>query len=189
MKDNPIVFGFDDATFQIDANSNETYLIGVICQGVRIVRIEKEIITIDGMDATEKLIDIILRNSDHVQYILTHTITFGGFNIINMNKIFEKTDKPIIAITEKEVNIDSVKKALIKKFPYNYKQKFDMIFQAGNLYETKIDTAAGESKIFYHVIGIDVEEVEKLFPKICIDSKLPEAVRIAHLIGRAFRNY
>ncbi len=189
MKDYPIVYGFDDATFQLSADSTHTYLIGVICQGIRMVRVEKDLITIDGNDATEKLIELIQRNKDHVQYIFTHTITFGGFNLVNIKEIYNKTNKPIIAVTEREVDIDSVKNALINKYPKNYKQKFKMISEAGNLYETKISTAAGKSKIYYHAIGIEVDEVEQLFQKVSIDSKLPECVRMAHIIGRAFRGY
>ncbi len=189
MKEFPIVFGFDDATFRSKSNINKTYLIGVICQGVRIVKVEKEKIDIDGDDSSEKLITLILKNINHLQFILTHSVTFGGFNLMDMKKIFKETKKPIIAVTEREVDIDSVKEAIIKRFPNTYRLKFDMIFNAGNLYETEINTAAGKSKIFYHCIGIENEEAEKLFPKICIDSKLPEAIRIAHIIGRAFRNY
>ena len=189
MKEYPIVYGFDDATFKLDSNSNHTYLIGVICQGVRMVRVERQKITIDGNDATKTLINLIIKNQDRVQYILTHTITFGGFNFVNIKEVYEKTKKPIIAVTEREVDIEAVKNALIRKFPKNYKNKFNMIFQAGNLYETQINTAAGKSKIYFHAKGIKVEEVLNLFPKICIDSKLPECVRMAHIIGRAFRNY
>ena len=123
----------------------------------------------------------------HVQYILTDTITFGGFNICNLNEIYEKTDKPIIALTEKEVDLDSVKKALINKFPDSiYKAKIHYILNAGNLYETEIETAGGTSKIFFHAKGIEYEKVISLLQKICIDSKLPEPVRLAHIIGKLF---
>jgi endonuclease V-like protein UPF0215 family len=64
--------------------------------------------------------------------------------------------------------------------------KINCILDAGNLYETEIQTAGGSSKIYFHCMGIDIEDVESLLTKVCIDSKLPESVRLAHLIGKIF---
>ncbi len=186
MKNNPITIGFDDATFELHSEKKYTQLIGVICQGTRMVRVIREKIMIDGYDATEKLIHLVKQNVKHIQYVITHTITFGGFNLINLNEIYSETQKPIIALTEKEVDFDAVKKALQNKFPDTYKSKLNNIIDAGNLYETEIETAGGISKLYFHRKGISIEEVESLLKKVCIDSKLPESVRMAHLIGKIF---
>ncbi|MFX1571018.1 MAG: DUF99 family protein [Promethearchaeota archaeon] len=186
MKDNPISIGFDDATFELHSQKRYTQLIGVICQGTRMVGVIRDKIIIDGDDATEKLLKMVKQNEKQVQYILTHSITFGGFNLVNLSKLYSEIQKPIISITEREVDIDSVTKALISKFPNTYKSKLRIIIKAGNLYETEINTAGGTSKIYFHCKGIKVNEVKSLLKKICIDSKLPESVRIAHLIGKIF---
>ncbi|MFX1257993.1 MAG: DUF99 family protein [Promethearchaeota archaeon] len=186
MKDYPITIGFDDASFKLKSVLRTTPLVGVVCQGTRMVNVVRKDILIDGDNATDVLIELIKRTEKHIQYILTDTITFGGFNIVDIQKIYRDTGKPIITVSEKEVKLELVKKALIKKFPNNYKNKFQRIINAGNLYETNIKTAGGFSKIFFHFKGIEIEEVELLFEKVCIDSKLPECVRLAHLIGKLF---
>jgi endonuclease V-like protein UPF0215 family len=187
MKDNPITIGFDDAAFQLKAKSKDrTELIGVICQGIRMVGAIRKTIIIDGNDATEALIDLIIQTQNHVQYVLTDTITFAGFNICDLEEIYKATKKPIIAITEREVDLESVKSALIKKFPNNYEGKLIKIIKAGDLYESMIKTAGGNSKIYFHCKGITLREAESLFSKICIDSKLPECIRLAHIIGKLF---
>ena len=84
MKDFPITIGFDDAKFNFKSNSKTTDLIGVICQGTRMVGMVKKEITIDGDDATDVLIELTKQNEKHVQYIVTDTFTFGGFNIIDL---------------------------------------------------------------------------------------------------------
>ena len=56
MKDNPITIGFDDATFKLKTDVKKTQLIGVVCQGTRMVRVVRDDIKIDGDDATEKII-------------------------------------------------------------------------------------------------------------------------------------
>jgi endonuclease V-like protein UPF0215 family len=186
MKDNPITIGFDDASFDLHSNSKYTQLIGVICQGTRMVSAIRDEITIDGDDATKKLIKLIKSNEKHVQYIITHSITFGGFNLVNLESIYSIVQKPIIAITEKEVDFDSVKKALQEKFPSKYSKKLHCILGAGNLYETEINTSGGLAKVYFHCKGIDINDVELLLSKVCIDSKLPEPVRLAHIIGKLF---
>ncbi|MFX1310047.1 MAG: DUF99 family protein [Promethearchaeota archaeon] len=184
MKDNPIIIGFDDATFELKTNVKTTQLIGVVCQGIRMVNVTCTEIQIDGDNATEKLIELVTQNEKHVQIILTHTITFGGFNLINLNTIYNELNKPIIAVNDRKVNIDSVIKAIKYKFPNTYRQKIKNIIDAGNLYHTKIETAGGLSEIFFHSKGIEISKVDLLLQKICIDSKLPECIRLAHLIGR-----
>jgi len=186
MKDNPITIGFDDAKFELKSGYKKTQLIGVVCQGRRMVNVVKKEILIDGDDATEALIELVRLNKNHIQYILTDTITFGGFNIVDLDEIFNKTKKPIIAITEREVDLELVKHTVINKFPNYFKVKLQNIINAGNLYETNIKTAGGISKDYFHSIVIKTKEVEILLEKICIDSKLPESVRLAHIIGRMF---
>jgi endonuclease V-like protein UPF0215 family len=185
MKEFPITIGFDDAKFIFNSDLKTTDLIGIICQGTRMVGMVKKEILIDGEDATEVLIELTKQNEKHVQYILTDTITFGGFNIIDLQEVYNTTNKPIIAVTERSVDLDAVRKALVKKFPNNYQQKLQTIVNAGDLYETSIETAGGHSKVYFHSKGIQISEVDSLLQKVCIDSKTPEPVRLAHIIGKA----
>ncbi|MHA1526927.1 MAG: endonuclease dU, partial [Promethearchaeota archaeon] len=78
MKDNPITIGFDDSKFELKSSNKKTQLIGVVCQGTRMVNAVKKEILIDGDDATEALVELVKLNLNHIQYILTDTITFGG---------------------------------------------------------------------------------------------------------------
>jgi endonuclease V-like protein UPF0215 family len=187
MKDNPITIGFDDASFNLKSPSNKTQLIGVVCQGFRLIKVVKTEITIDGYDATKKIIELVKQNEKHVQFILTHTITFAGFNIVDLNQIHNELNKPIIAFNERDVDLELVVNTLKQKFPNRFNEKIKNIVNAGNLYHTTINTAGGLSKIYFHVKGIELNEVNSLLQKISIDSKLPESLRIAHLIGRIFQ--
>ncbi|MGQ4872536.1 MAG: DUF99 family protein [Promethearchaeia archaeon] len=185
MKKFPITLGVDDAHFNLHSNNKKTFLIGVVCQGTRMIGVYKKEITIDGDDSTEALTELIEITKKHVQYVLTDTITFAGFNIYDMKEVYEKTKKPIIAVSEQKVDLDSVKRAIEKRFPKKVKDnKLKKIINAGNLFEIEIKTAGGLSKAYYHCKGIDHSTIKKLFEKICIDSKLPEPIRMAHIIGK-----
>ena len=185
MKEYPIVMGFDDAMYQ-GFKAVKTQLIGVVCQGVRMVDTVRGEIDIDGNNSTDVLISLAKLKEKHVQYIITDTITFGGFNIMDMKRVYQEIKKPIIAIIDREINLDSVKNALIKKFPKTFKEKLQFIINAGHLYQTEIKTAGGFSTVYFHAMGINIDEVEELLQKACIDSKQPECTRLAHIIGRLF---
>jgi endonuclease V-like protein UPF0215 family len=185
MKNSPITIGFDDSKFQLKSSAKKTQLIGAVCQGTRLVNVVRGEISIDGDDATNTLIRLANLHVKEIQYILTDTITFGGFNIIDMEQIYSHTNKPVIAITESHVDLISVEDALKKNFPDTCIAKLERILNAGNLYQTKIQTAGGLSNVYYHVKGALPEVVNELLEKVCIDSKLPEPIRIAHLIGKA----
>lgn len=187
MKDHPIILGIDDATFNLKSGNTHTYLIGVICQGTRMVKVQKQRIKIDGDNSTEKIIKLIKDNEDFIQYVLTHTITFGGFNIMDLKRVNTQTQKPIVAVTEREVDMDAVEFALKKKYPDSYPKKIEKIANAGKLHQMRIKTAAGYSPIYYHKLGLSIKKAENLLRKSSIDSKLPESVRMAHLIGRVFK--
>lgn len=187
MKKFPITLGVDDASFNYYSNQKTTPLIGVVCQGTRMVAVHRKEIEIDGLDSTEKLIEIIKQTEKHVMYVLTDSITFGGFNIYDMEEVYNNTNKPLIAVSEQEVDLDAVKSALQKKYDHTiYLNKIKKITHAGHLYKAVIETAGGDTDVFYHCIGIAPSEVDELLGTLCIDSKLPEPIRMAHMIGRIF---
>ncbi|MHA2398108.1 MAG: endonuclease dU [Promethearchaeota archaeon] len=188
MKNNPITVGFDDATFKLKSQSLTTKLIGVICQGVRMVNVVQADITIDGNDGTKILINLVKNLSNSVQFILTHTITFGGFNIIDLDQIYSVLKIPIIAINERKVNLDAVIQALKQKYPDNYRKKIQTITNAGELFQVEVPTAGGTSHVYFHSKGIDVEDVKSLLHKVSIDAKIPECIRMAHLVGRLYKH-
>ncbi|MHA1149544.1 MAG: endonuclease dU [Promethearchaeota archaeon] len=187
MKKFPIALGVDDASFNYYSEQKTTQLIGVVCQGTRMVAVHRREINIDGINSTEKLIEIIKQNEKHVMYVLTDSITFGGFNIYDMKEVYSATQKPLIAVSEQEVDLNAVKNALEKKYNREtYLNKLRKILHAGNLYRAVIETAGGRTNVFYHCIGIETSDVEELLRILCIDSKLPEPIRMAHMIGRIF---
>ena len=186
LKDNPITIGFDGARFKFNGKQETTPLIGVVCQGTRLVKVVQKNIKIDGDDSTEAIIELADKCENDVQFILMHTITFAGFNVADIKEIFIKIKIPVIAFTERMINLNGVKEALLKTFPSTYRKKIKKIINAGELFETEVKTHGGNSKVYFHTLGYPPEEVKILMEKVSIDSKLPEAVRLAHLIGASF---
>jgi len=135
VKDEIRVIGIDDAPF-IPHTKGKVRVFGVIMRGnFRVEGIIQTKIEIDGIDATEKLTEMIL-NSNHygqIRVILLNGITLGGFNVCDIEKLADKTGKPAIAVIEHKPNFNSIKEALIKN-QEDWKYKWE-IFKKTEVHE------------------------------------------------------
>lgn len=133
----------------------------------------------DGRDATSAIINAVLgsRFGKTINVIMTNGISFGGFNIFDINEIYEKTGKPVIVIISKKPNFKKIKEAL-RRFE-DFEERWELIKKAGKVYRMKIRS----SYIYYQVSGIDKEEAKRIIEKCCKESKIPEPIRIAHIIA------
>jgi hypothetical protein len=168
------ILGIDDGAFFDDDTS--VLLVGTICRagtwldGVLSTHIKK-----DGLDATEKIVEMVnkSRHKEQVRVIMLDGITFGGFNIVDIKKIFKQTSLPVIVVNRTLPNFEKIEKAL---------QKFsDASIRLNSL------KSAGEVKFFknlyYQHAGIDQQDVEELITLTATRSIIPEPIRIAHLIA------
>ncbi|ENN95976.1 hypothetical protein J422_05020 [Methanocaldococcus villosus KIN24-T80] len=177
MKDQIEVIGFDDAPFKRE--DREGILISVYMRGNKIIdgiyfkRIKK-----DGLDVTEKIIEIVKgKHYKKIKAIFLSGVTFAGFNIANINEIYSKTGKPVIVVIDKNPNKDKIFLALKKHF-CDAEIRIRIINSLPN--PEKLEN------IYVQYIGCDRNFVKNMIKKTKLKSKIPECLRIAHLIGRGF---
>ena len=106
--------GIDDGKF-IPHSKGSVIIIGVVYRGVSIFEgLMQTNITIDGLDATKKIANMI-KNSPYYQeirVILLDGISFGGFNVVDLKELYESLDLPIFSIVRDKPDLDKIKKAL-----------------------------------------------------------------------------
>jgi endonuclease V-like protein UPF0215 family len=105
-------------------------------------------------------------------------ITFAGFNVVDIDRLFEETKLPVIVVIRKNPNFKEILNALRK---INQEWKFKLMLKAGK--PVKVETKFGN--VYVQFRGLTLEEVKELIKLTCIRSKTPEPIRISHLIGRA----
>ena len=140
------------------------YLEGVLSSKIRV----------DGINSTKKLIEMInnCKFKPSLKGIILDGIAFGGFNIIDINKLNKKTNIPVIVVIRKYPNFKKIKQALNKM---NQPSRFELIKKAGKIY--KVDN------IYIKLAGIDLNNAKDI-PKIsCKKSFLPKPLRVAHMIA------
>jgi hypothetical protein len=181
IKEEVRIVGFDDAPFEKGRKKKvpvvgAIYRGGKIFDGVLFVKVD-----VDGNDATSKLIKAVnsSRHKPQLKVIMLDGITVGGFNVIDLKELHEKTDLPVIAINRKLPDIKSVKNAL-KNFR-DFKKRWEKIKNAGKIKKFKFK----DKFIYYQCKGIERDEAEEIIRISCTRGYIPEPLRVAHLIAAA----
>ena len=175
------VLGVDDGVF-VPHTKGLVDVVGVVYRGGRwldgVMRTEVEI---DGMDATEKIVSMISSSPhyDQLRVVILNGITFAGFNVVNIKKLFMMLGLPVIAITREKPNLEEIKTALknLPEFPVRWKA----IQDAGEI--TKVFTRRGKGAIYIQLAGIVEQDAKKILRKTSTRSNVPEALRVAHIIA------
>ncbi len=176
------ILGFDDAPFK-PRSHEKVLVIGVIYRGGNfldgILRTE---ITCDGLDATDKIAEAVnkSRHKEELRVLMFKGLTIGGFNIIDIKKLHEKTRLPVIIVMRKKPNLGKIKKAL-QNFD-DFEKKWKFIRNAGKIYKVEIEN---NKSLYYQFIGLQKYEIERIIKLSCTRSLIPEPSRVAHLIASA----
>ncbi|MEM0481132.1 MAG: DUF99 family protein [Candidatus Aenigmatarchaeota archaeon] len=166
--------GIDDAYSE---NSNFALIVGTMVRGNNLIEsVATEKIEIDGLDATEKIISLINKfPKEQIKAIFLSGITFAGFNIANIEEIYEKIKIPIIVLISKFPNFEKIEKALKENFK-DWEKRIEFIKLAGKVY--KIDN------VYCQLKGISLEDAKKII-ELTRRNKFPESLRVSHLIASA----
>ena len=176
------ILGFDDSPFK--RTDKKVAVIGVIYRGGSFLDVVlKTEVTVDGLDATQKLTKLInsSRHKPQLKVLMFDGITVGGFNIIDIKKMYKQTGLPVIIVNRKHPNLDSVKEALKNNFK-DFNERWDMILNAGKI---KVCNLENGKKVYYQTIGMEDEEAEEIIRLSSTHSDIPEPLRVAHLIATA----
>ncbi|MEA1993646.1 MAG: DUF99 family protein [Euryarchaeota archaeon] len=133
----------------------------------------------DGLDATEKIIEMV-KTTKHqdLRVIMFDGVTFGGFNTIDIQQISRKTGLPCVIVIRRMPDIDSIKKALTHLDHSERREK--MIAKAGKIYKVEMKD---DKELYYQFYGLERAEAEKLIRMSATHSSLPEPVRVAHMVA------
>lgn len=162
----------------------KTILCGVLTNGLKVEEVALRLIDVDGLDATEKLLDIANRLGS-LDMIILGGVTFGGFNVIDPIIVHQELKVPVVVVTTEKPNNEAVLNALKKHFEdweIRYKV-FEKLASISPIFEAKLHYR--ENPIFLEVVGIDFEKAVEVLRRVTIRGRIPEPVRIANRIAKA----
>ncbi|EQD79698.1 protein containing DUF99, partial [mine drainage metagenome] len=114
MKKNLRILGIDDSPFL--RGDGTCFLVGVVMRlDLYIEGLMTREIHVDGSDAESAVSEMSRTGTGHsCNIIMTNGITFGGFNLIDPLALYEHLDKPVITVTAKSPDLESIRAAIRK---------------------------------------------------------------------------
>jgi endonuclease V-like protein UPF0215 family len=172
----PLV-GVEDGSFQKGV-TKRAILAAVLLRGIEIENAKITNITVDGLDATERLIGILI--GWEFAAVLLAGVSFAGFNLIDPTVVYESFQKPVIVVLRKKPNNKMVKRALQKHFE-DWDVRWRIFEKLG--VAKRVIAVTGQT-LYIEPVGIDFVEAQNLVKALAICSKIPEPLRVARLIAR-----
>jgi endonuclease V-like protein UPF0215 family len=173
------VLGIDDGKFK-PHTKGEVLVVGVVFRGgVSIDGVMHTQVALDGLDATEKLTQMI-NGSPHkhqLRLVMLNGVTLAGFNLVDLPKLHADTGLPVIALTQVKPDLDDIYAAL-GHLPES-ELRWRIIQNAGEIHEV---TNRG-SKLYMGLAGIALSEALVVLDLTTVRGSLPEPLRVAHLIA------
>lgn len=140
--------------------------------------------TISGNDATEEIIKMYKKlGRPDISYVLISGIIISLYNIVDIKKIHNTLQIPIIGVTYRDSS--GIEDAIKHHFPTSYEQKLDEYKKLENRHKITLHTSYD---VHVRTEGCTVLQVRKLLNDLTLQGGLPEPLRVAHLLAKTLLN-
>ncbi|RYE91643.1 MAG: DUF99 family protein [Myxococcales bacterium] len=170
------VIGFDDAPFR-KVRGGRVPVCGVVCAGTRFEGMVWGQVRRDGRGATAEIVRLLEGGKflPQVHLVLLDGIAFGGFNVIDLPGLAAAIDRPCVAVMRRRPDLAAFTSALAQ-LP-GAARRLELVRRAGPIHEV--------APFVFQVAGADPAPVAALLGRLTDRGHVPEALRLAHLIGSA----
>ena len=136
--------------------------------------------TLRGDDITEKILMMHeTLNRGDISYLLLPGTILSMYNIVDIDKIFEQLQIPIIAANSKDSL--GLHTALKHHFPNNFENKIKHYEKLG---DRQIIRLYSKNEIFVRMRGCTVENCKTLLDKITLQGSIPEPLRVSQTLAK-----
>lgn len=170
------VMGFDDAPFSPEAGA-PVPIAGVVCAGTRFEGMVWGTATRDGDDATAVMGALLCESkfAGQVHAVLIDGLAVGGFNLVDLPALAEATGRPCLAVMRRRPDLPAIHRALGRFADRD--RRLALIERAGPLHRSP--------PFVFQVAGAPPDVAAAALARLTDRGHVPEALRIAHLIGSA----
>ncbi|MCW4000410.1 MAG: DUF99 family protein [Candidatus Bathyarchaeota archaeon] len=173
------VLGVDDGKFT-PHTEGQVLVVGVVFRGgCSIEGVMHTKIALDGLDATEKIAEMI-KASPHrrqLRLVMLSGVTFAGFNVVDIQKLHADVGLPVVAVTQNKPDLDDIHRAL-SHLP-NSEERWRIIQAAGEVHAVRNRGA----KLYVGLAGLTLTDAQVLLELTSKRGGYPEPLRVAHLIA------
>jgi len=170
--------GFDDAPFERRAGS-AVQIAGVVCAGTRFEGLVWGRVRRDGWKATDELCRLLLGGKflPQLHLVLLDGIAFGGLNVVDLAALEQRLGRPCIALMRRPPDLAAVERA-VRHLP-GAERRLAILRRAGEIHV--------RGRFVFQARGIEPDAAAGALARLTDTGNVPEALRLAHLIGAAVR--
>ncbi len=168
--------GFDDAPFPRRPGAR-VHLAGVVCAGTRFEGMVFGTVRRDGWRATLAIEELLLHGKflPQLHLVLLDGIAFGGFNLIDLPRLARTLRRPCVAVMRKLPDLPAMERAA-RRLPRSG-ARIELLRRAGPIHVAH--------HFVFQVCGAEPDETAAALARLTDTGHVPEALRLAHLIGGA----
>jgi uncharacterized protein len=169
--------GIDDAPFP-HAHRGDVPILGTAYSGLRLEGILRGKVRRDGVDATRAITSMVAQSrfAGHTRLIVLEGIALAGFNVVDIHGLAAGLRMAVLVVVKRRPNMEAVRHALLSRVRGGEK-KWALIEAAGPM-----EPIGG---LFVQRSGITEAEAGAVIQALAIHGRLPEPVRVAHLVANA----
>ena len=170
------VIGFDDAPF-VRRKGGVAPISGIVCANTRFEGMVWGKVRQDGWNATDTICKLLIGGKflPQLHILLLDGIAFGGLNIVDLPLLSQRLTLPCVAVMRRPPDLAAMETA-IRHLPQS-ERRLAILKRAGIIHHFP--------PFFYQVCGESPEVTAAVLQKLTDCGKVPEALRLAHLIGAA----
>ncbi|MDD5111354.1 MAG: DUF99 family protein [Candidatus Altiarchaeota archaeon] len=173
------ILGLDDGPFK--RGDRSVLVVGAVFRGGSVLDgVVSTKVRVDGLDATRKISELAKKTRfKDLRVIMLDGLAFGGFNMIDIREVNERTGLPVIAVTRDMPDFKDIDNALNHLSHKN--RRWQCIVKAGT--PTRAETKNGRAVYIQHA-GLRAEDASAIVKLSATRSNIPEPIRAAHLIAQ-----
>jgi hypothetical protein len=154
----------------------------LLTESTRPLKLRFRDVEVDGMDATEKLLEVIevLGGREEIDLVMSSSVPVAGFNLLDAQQVLEKFAVPTVFFLREMPDSRAVEGALVKHFADNQK-RIEVLKRAGPMMEFVSD----EAPVWLECIGLSFEDALAASEHLTVFGRVPEPLRIAKMAARA----
>jgi endonuclease V-like protein UPF0215 family len=199
------VIGFDDGPFE-RGYRGDVLLIGAVCSRTRLDGVVSGHVRRDGADSTRRMIALVQASSfrAHVRAVMLQGIAVAGFNVVDIHELSRVLGLPVLVVTRRLPDLDSVHRALFSESPSQRPRvrgaarKWRLIERAGAVEPLGVSRRAlrraglprgptglraASQRLWVQRAGLTLPEARALVAATTLHGNVPEPLRLAHIIA------
>jgi endonuclease V-like protein UPF0215 family len=174
------IVGVDDGAIPATRRAKQrALLVAVLFYGLTLKAVRLGSIEVDGRDAGLTLNTLL--KTLRFDVVMLSGISFGGFNLVDINELSRTTRKPVIVISREKPNNLAVRQALRKHFR-DWAERWRVVQNAGPLYAFR--PLSKEPPLYFEVKGASPSYAKEAIASAAAISRLPEPIRVAGMLAR-----